>query len=560
MCCSDRDDQVFVNDCPSTAPRLSSYDSRTDPLGAKTLSKRVGRTLPSTRPPSIAKLCIVIANAPSSLKAVLSESQTQQTNAHPLADPSDRDGQFQWTKQWYPVAVVEFLDPDRPHAIQVIGIDMVLWRDGSGAWRCFEDVCPHRLAPLSEERVEADGTLLCAYHAWRFNGEGQCVSLPQSKDAATEATHCANPKARAMVYATQERQGLLWVWAEAGAAAELESQQRDPRLIPELDDTSGHSVKAFWNIRDLPYGWDFFMENVADPAHVPVSHHGLVGDRYQDAKYYDMPRLREISTQEGFAFAVTPTAPTIQRTSHDFQPPCLMRIETTFSDGGSLLLILYATPTRPGWCRHIGRQVLLKNAAGKTPPGLAFFALPMPTWLGHVLASLFLHQDLVFLHHQERRLAKRQGRWLEQVYTPNPQDKMVITFRQWLENRAGGGIPWSEHYLEPIAGGNHRALFDVWGTHTQHCHTCQRALKRITWLITGVWGGALFALFLAVFLDARFYTLTTAHQAQASLWQMPPLSVLLLLGVAVLLGISGYWLKQLRQLFYVYEFHHADND
>ena len=25
------------------------------------------------------------------------------------------------------------------------------------------------------------------------------------------------------------------------------------------------------------------MENVADPAHVPVSHHGIMGSRYEDA-------------------------------------------------------------------------------------------------------------------------------------------------------------------------------------------------------------------------------------------------------------------------------------
>jgi phenylpropionate dioxygenase-like ring-hydroxylating dioxygenase large terminal subunit len=38
---------------------------------------------------------------------------------------------FQWTKQWYPVAVVDFLDPSRPHAMQLLGKDIVLWRDGS---------------------------------------------------------------------------------------------------------------------------------------------------------------------------------------------------------------------------------------------------------------------------------------------------------------------------------------------------------------------------------------------------------------------------------------------
>jgi phenylpropionate dioxygenase-like ring-hydroxylating dioxygenase large terminal subunit len=54
-----------------------------------------------------------------------------------------QEGIFQWTKQWYPVAVVEFLDPSRPHAMQLLGKDIVLWRDGSGKWRCFEDFCPH---------------------------------------------------------------------------------------------------------------------------------------------------------------------------------------------------------------------------------------------------------------------------------------------------------------------------------------------------------------------------------------------------------------------------------
>ncbi len=277
----------------------------------------------------------------------------------------EEEGIFQWTKQWYPVAVVDFLDPSRPHAMQLLGKDIVVWRDGSGKWRCFEDFCPHRLAPLSEGRVESDGTLLCAYHAWRFDAEGNCVSIPQSKDQQTEEKNCSNPKSCAVAYPTQERQGLLWVWPEAGHEAQLESQSRAPRIIPELEDKSDRIVPLFWNIRDLPYGWDFFMENVADPAHVPVSHHGIVGSRYKDAKYYDMIRVREMSTQEGFSFEITPVAPNIEQAVHDFQPPCLMRIVSTFKDGAKLILVLYASPTRPGWCRHIGCLVLVKNEAVK---------------------------------------------------------------------------------------------------------------------------------------------------------------------------------------------------
>lgn len=470
-------------------------------------------------------------------------------------EPAPRPEQFIWNQHWYPVAVAEFLDPKRPHPIQVLGLDLVLWRDAQGLWHCFEDACPHRLAPFSEGRVEADGTLLCAYHAWRFNGEGACVKIPQCETPEKEARACANPKSRAIVFPTQERQGLIWVWPDASETALHDSHDRSPAVIPELEDNPDHLIKGAWNIRDLPYGWDFFMENVADPAHVPVSHHGLVGDRYRDAKYYTMTSSRPISTQEGFAFDITPTAPTVSQASHSFHPPCLMRIQTTFVDGGGLLLVLYAIPSRPGWCRHIGRQVLIKNMAGKTPQGLAFFGLPMPTWMTHVLASLFLHQDLVFLHYQQQRFQTRPGRWLEEVYTPNPQDKMVLTFRQWLTYRAGGGIGWhgTPDDRPTTLGGNctdrpSRAdLFDVWHTHTEHCHVCQQALKGIRRWMWSLWVLAVVLLLGAIGVAAN-----------------PNLSssnLVLGLGItAILLGISGALLHRFSQLFYHYAFHHADND
>ena len=56
---------------------------------------------------------------------------------------------FNWEKQWYPVAITADLDPSRPRAITLLGQRLVLWRAKDGAWQCFDDRCPHRLAPLS---------------------------------------------------------------------------------------------------------------------------------------------------------------------------------------------------------------------------------------------------------------------------------------------------------------------------------------------------------------------------------------------------------------------------
>lgn len=79
-------------------------------------------------------------------------------------------------------------------------MDLVVWNDGpvkghelsgpksrrprgtrrtEGTWRAFVDECHHRKVPLSEGRLEDDGTLLCSYFDWRFDGKGECVSVPQ---------------------------------------------------------------------------------------------------------------------------------------------------------------------------------------------------------------------------------------------------------------------------------------------------------------------------------------------------------------------------------------------
>ena len=142
---------------------------------------------------------------------------------------------FNFHTQWYPIAVTEYLDPKKPHPVQLLGKDLVLWLDSrAGAWRAFEDACPHRLAPLSEGRVEPDGTLLCAYHAWRFRGDGACTAIPQSRKEL-EARHCDLPKACAVSHPTMERHGLLWVWGQPGGsgsdAAILSKSAQPPRPL-----------------------------------------------------------------------------------------------------------------------------------------------------------------------------------------------------------------------------------------------------------------------------------------------------------------------------------------
>lgn len=86
--------------------------------------------------------------------------------AESAAPAADQQQPIDWHRQWYPLAAVDDLDPTRPTAVQLLGKRLVVWRDPKGGqWSVLEDRCPHRLAPLSEGRVEPKtGNLMCAYH------------------------------------------------------------------------------------------------------------------------------------------------------------------------------------------------------------------------------------------------------------------------------------------------------------------------------------------------------------------------------------------------------------
>lgn len=61
----------------------------------------------------------------------------------------------------------------------------------------------YRLVPLSEGRVEADGTLQCAYHGWRFDAEGTCTTIPQAETSDAERKSAGHPRACVAKYPAQ---------------------------------------------------------------------------------------------------------------------------------------------------------------------------------------------------------------------------------------------------------------------------------------------------------------------------------------------------------------------
>ncbi|MEY4430932.1 MAG: hypothetical protein RLZZ533_868, partial [Cyanobacteriota bacterium] len=177
-----------------------------------------------------------------------------------------------WSQAWYPVAFLRDLDPQRPTPFTLLEQDLVLWFEaGSQRWRAFADVCPHRLVPLSEGRLNGAGELECPYHGWTFNGEGHCTAIPQATAGSriSSRSHCRS-------YATATAQGLLFVFSGDATVA----PQHPLPLVPVLQE-QGRGWADGWVVqdtfRDLPMDALTLLENVLDVSHVPFTHHATVG-------------------------------------------------------------------------------------------------------------------------------------------------------------------------------------------------------------------------------------------------------------------------------------------
>ena len=111
---------------------------------------------------------------------------------------------------WQPVGRSEDVaSGGAPHAVRVMGEDLVLFRDDAGRPGLLGIKCAHRCADLSYGRVE-DGGLRCLYHGWVFDVEGRCVEQPAEGPEGT-----FKDRVRQKSYPAYEAGGAIWAYLGA---------------------------------------------------------------------------------------------------------------------------------------------------------------------------------------------------------------------------------------------------------------------------------------------------------------------------------------------------------
>jgi phenylpropionate dioxygenase-like ring-hydroxylating dioxygenase large terminal subunit len=149
---------------------------------------------------------------------------------------------------------------EKPEQIILMGRRIAIFRNSKGV-HAFKDLCIHRGAALSLGEVKND-CLVCPYHAWEYNDDGDCVKIPQLPEG-----RAIPKKAKAEAYACIERYGYIWV----------NLAKNEPELFryEEMEGNEFHNV--IWGPQEVNAQPPRIIENFLDVGHLAVVHVGALG-------------------------------------------------------------------------------------------------------------------------------------------------------------------------------------------------------------------------------------------------------------------------------------------
>jgi 5,5'-dehydrodivanillate O-demethylase len=159
-------------------------------------------------------------------------------------------------RYWHPIAASAELDKEPTKAVRLLGEDLVLYRDRSGALGLIGQACAHRRVNLLYGIPEQHG-LRCPYHGWLYNERGQCLEQPAEAPDST-----FKDRIRIPAYPVQELGGVVFAYLGPEPAP----------LLPRWDLFVWDHVVRGIGMAVLPCNWLQCMENSADPVHTEWLH------------------------------------------------------------------------------------------------------------------------------------------------------------------------------------------------------------------------------------------------------------------------------------------------
>jgi 5,5'-dehydrodivanillate O-demethylase len=157
---------------------------------------------------------------------------------------------------WQPIAAAKELDdnPFRTKEVTILGEELVLYRDRSGALGLIDRYCSHRRVNLAIGVVEDHG-IRCQYHGWKFDETGACIEQPF--EDTMHPDHAFRSKCGVPGYLVREMAGLIFAYLGAAPIPEF----------PMWEPYTWTDVVRDIAIIELDCNWLQCQENSLDPVH-----------------------------------------------------------------------------------------------------------------------------------------------------------------------------------------------------------------------------------------------------------------------------------------------------
>ena len=190
---------------------------------------------------------------------------------------------------WQPVCFTDELH-DLPVRVNLLGEELVVFRDLSGAIGLLELRCPHRGTSLEYGLVGAKG-IRCCYHAWLFDVDGTILETPgEPADSTLKDRLCHG------AYPTHEYHGIVFAY------------MGPPDLQPPFPIYDSFTRPGYRLLPGRSYvypcNWLQIMENAMDPVHTAFLHTIVSGAQFTD-QFGVIPELEFSDTPLGMMYIAT---------------------------------------------------------------------------------------------------------------------------------------------------------------------------------------------------------------------------------------------------------------
>ena len=174
-----------------------------------------------------------------------------------------------WTKVWLVAGLEEEIAKPGDRMTFDMGPESILCtRDQEGKVRVFYNVCQHRGNKLVHDEYSSGKQMMCAYHGWRYDVNGELKFAPHNKKDYPQGDPCEKLKLRELK--SEVCGGFIW-YSMNDDAPSLEEY-----LGPVYSQIHTYDLHRFkrthWVTVEGDFNWKVVQDNFNESLHLPYVH------------------------------------------------------------------------------------------------------------------------------------------------------------------------------------------------------------------------------------------------------------------------------------------------